>query len=220
MKRNHYICCLLALLSSLTVLAYDAEIDGIYYNFSEDKAKVTFQKYQNNSYVSDYSGDVVIPESVTYKDKNYRVTSIDRCAFSSCFGLTSVTIGNSVTSIGDYAFNNCGDLTTITIPNSVTSIGISAFHGCYFLPSSFINNSSLTSNNNWGATFYDKETTDGLLISGDVVIKCKPWATSVTIPEGITSLGNTSFRDCYNLKSVTITEGVTSIESQTFNVCI
>ena len=147
------------------------------------------------------------------------VKSIEFNAFFRCTNLASVNIPEGVTSIAGQAFNGCTSLNSITIPKSVTSIGSNSFYGCYFLPSSFINNSSLTSNNNWGATFYDKETTDGLLISGDVVIKCKPWATSVTIPEGITSLGNTSFWDCYNLKSVTITEGVTSIGSQTFCNC-
>jgi hypothetical protein len=39
------------------------------------------------------------------------------------YGLTSITIPNSVTSIGDNVFNNCSGLTLIEIGNSVTSIG-------------------------------------------------------------------------------------------------
>ena len=51
-------------------------------------------------------------------------------AFSSCIGLTSVTIPNSVTSIGQSAFLGCRGLTSVTIPNSVTSIGRLVFGGC------------------------------------------------------------------------------------------
>ena len=76
------------------------------------------------------SGDVKIPESVTFAGKKYSVTSIGVSAFADCTGLTSVTIPNSVTSIEGFAFSHCYGLTSIIIPNSVTSIGEFAFDGC------------------------------------------------------------------------------------------
>lgn len=97
---------LLALLP-VVASAYDAEIDGIYYNFSGDAAQVTYKSNINNMiYVSDYSGSVVIPASVTYNDKTYSVTSISSHAFSHS-SATSVTIPESVTIIEDEAFNDC-----------------------------------------------------------------------------------------------------------------
>ena len=59
MKRN--LLLILVALLPMVASAYDAKIDGIYYKFSRDKATVTYQKYGN----SDYSGSVVVPESVT-----------------------------------------------------------------------------------------------------------------------------------------------------------
>ena len=107
----------------LPASTYKFEIDGIFYNVSGNEATVT-------SGASKYIGDVGIPETVTYKDTTYSVTSIGESAFGDCGGLTSVAIGNSVKSIGDRAFSGCSGLTSVIIPNSVLSIGIYAFSGC------------------------------------------------------------------------------------------
>ena len=91
------------LLCSVTSYAYDFEVDGIYYNIDGNSVSVTCR---DNSYNS-YSGDVVIPATVTYNDVVYNVTSIGSEAFYYCSGLTSVTIPQGVTSIGNAAFYYC-----------------------------------------------------------------------------------------------------------------
>ena len=119
-----YFAVLFAALSTVTVFAHDFEVDGIYYNKNADETSVTVT-YRGNSYDAysdEYSGNVVIPSSVTYSGNTYAVTSIGKYAFYECSGLTSITIPNSVTSIGDYAFQVCSGLTSITIPNSVTKL--------------------------------------------------------------------------------------------------
>ncbi len=93
---------LLTALLPMAASAYDAQIDGIYYNFiSESEAEVT------SDYLGAYFGDVTIPASVTYDGKTYNVTSIGSYAFNGCDGLTSVTIPESVTGIRYMAFYNC-----------------------------------------------------------------------------------------------------------------
>ena len=124
---KRFTACLTTLILSVffTISAYArvVEVDGIYYDISGTTAKVTRGGVK-------YSGDIVIPESITYNGSKYSVTSIGEMAFDGCRGLTSITIPNSVTSIGDFAFSYCYGLTSVTIPNSVTSIGESAFEGC------------------------------------------------------------------------------------------
>ena len=125
MKQNyfrHILLCLCLLAGTTTALAYDAYIDGICYDFSDNGATVV------SGY--NYSGEVTIPSIVTYNGMTYSVTSIGDFAFDYCSSLTSVTIPNSVTSIGNYAFYGCSSLTSVTIGNSVTSIGEAAFSGC------------------------------------------------------------------------------------------
>lgn len=54
-----------------------------------------------------YSGDVVIPATITYNGEIYTVTGISGIAFNKCSKLTSIVIPESVTSIGDGAFSGC-----------------------------------------------------------------------------------------------------------------
>ena len=165
-----YLLFLLALLPLMTNAA--VEIDGIYYYLTSGETNTASVESNPNK----YSGDVVIPATVTYNDTPYSVTSIGYAAFRDCSGLTSVTIGNSVTSIGDDAFRYCSGLTSVTIPNSVTSIGGYAFEYCSGLTSVTIPN-SVTSIGDWafgGCT--------GL--------------TSVNIPNSVTSIGEGAFSYC------------------------
>jgi hypothetical protein len=118
-------------------LAHDIEVanaDGvtIYYRWANNQTElsVSYRGNYYDSYSNEYSGNVVVPESVTYNGTTYPVTSIGERAFYDCPSLTSVIIPNSVTSIGNHAFRDCSGLTSVTIPNSVTSIGERAFEYC------------------------------------------------------------------------------------------
>ncbi|MBQ4424831.1 MAG: leucine-rich repeat protein [Lachnospiraceae bacterium] len=45
------------------------------------------------------------------------------------------------------------------------------------------------------------------------------WATSVSIPDSVTSIGDGAFKTCFRLKKVTIPEGVTYIGNEAFSGC-
>ena len=102
---------LVFMLLPLVASAHDIDVknaDGktIYYNYTNNgtELEVTYRGSSYSSYSDRYTGNVVIPEEVTYMNRTRKVSSI-----------------------GFYAFRGCSSLTTITIPNSVTSIGESAF---------------------------------------------------------------------------------------------
>ena len=223
---------LTAVLSASTnIYAYDFKVDGIYYDItSSTERTVAVTDYY-------YSGNVVIPEQVTYNNVTYSITSIGDEAFYYCRSLASVTIPNSVTSIGDEAFYSCSGLASITIPNSVTSIGDKAFYGCYGLES--VNISDLSawcridfSNYLSNPLFYGNLYLNGGLITDlaipDGITEIKAYAfyscdgmASVTIPNSVTSIGSEAFRDCSGLKELTIEHGkeTISIEENAFYNC-
>ena len=113
----------------LASMAYDFEVDGIYYKLTgSSSVAVTYKVKPTWNSTGSYSGHITIPSAVNHNNKSYAVTSIGDSAFY-WSGLTSITIPESVTSIGDGAFY-CSGLTSITIPEGVTSIGDGVFYGC------------------------------------------------------------------------------------------
>ena len=192
---NKRLLILLLPLFTLCASADDAiEINGIYYYLGSNPNVAEVTNVSNFW----YSGDIIIPETVTYEGKQYNVTSIGDCAFQNCYDLTSVIIPNSVTSIGALAFQKCSRLTSVTIPNSVTSIGSCAFQDCSGLTSVTIPNSVTTINL---GTFHG----------------CKK-LTSVTIPNSVTSIDAYAFTST-GLTSIIIPNSVTSIGDGAFMSC-
>ena len=179
---------------------------------------------------------IVIPDSVTH---------IGMCAFSECYGLTSiiipygvkrieqytfymcghltsVVIPDSVTSIGENAFGNCEGLTSINIPDSVTCLEKYAFSGCIGLTSIVIPDS--VASIGYGA-FMGCEGLKSIAISdsvksiGDYAFSDCEDLTSIEIPNSITSIGEAAFLGCKGLKSLVIPDSVTSIGKEAFAEC-
>ena len=87
-------------------------IGGIYYELDPENLTAEVKPSTTK-----YSGDIVIPETITYDSRTYTVTSVGNNAFTECTELTSIEFPNSVTTLGEYLFFYCTNLTNITIPN-------------------------------------------------------------------------------------------------------
>lgn len=193
---------LLALLLPATVMAYDFEAGGIYYDINGNEATVA----QSPSY--SYRGDIVIPSSVSYQGTTYSVTAIGDKAFYGCVSMTSISMPNTIKSIGENVFYCCEQLTSVTIPNSVVTIGYRAFYYCPRMTSLIIGNSVTTIGNQ---AFYYCENLANLTI-GNSVTTIGEYAfgsnclTSVSIPASVTTIGRNAFIGCEELERVEITD--------------
>ena len=201
-------------LLSLHANAYDAVVNGIYYNLnsSSKTAEVT----DNRSSDIYYFGRVNIPSSVSYDGTSYSVTSIGNQAFLDCDGLTSVTIPNSVTSIGNQAFLYCDGLTSINIPEEITSIGENAFGNCNNIQSLYITDIKkwlqISFGNSYSCPLTSTDKDVKLYVNNALV-------STLDIPEGITTIPDYAFYRCSSLTSIHIPEGVTSIGGYAFSGC-
>ena len=100
------------------------------------------RKSKGICYVDKWVVGVVNNKSLSTAEIENATKGIADYSFSSCSGLTSVTIPDSVTSIGDRAFYDCSGLTSVIIGNGVTSIGGNAFIGCSGLKTVFYKGSA------------------------------------------------------------------------------
>lgn len=134
MKKLRILLAIIAeLLCSVMVEAHDFEEGGIYYNIKDRMSltvEVTTQGSGMDIVYGKYSGNVIVPQTVTHNDTTYIVTGIGFRAFYECSNLVSVELPKSLTYIGTGAFAYCSRLTDIIIPDNVTDISSSAFWNC------------------------------------------------------------------------------------------
>ena len=171
----------------------DPDTDFTKFNYSISNDKVTITGYKGTDTT------IKIPSKI----EGYPVTAIGRSAFLGCTGLTSIIIPDSVTYIGRSAFSGCTNLETITIPKNAKfdSDGYT-FNNCTSLKN-VIFSSGIEKIPDY--LFYKSSNLKSM--------------TSITIPNSVTTIGDSAFYHCTNLTSITIPDSVTSIGASAFYGC-
>lgn len=164
---------------------------------------------------SGLTGKLVIPNSVT---------SIGLAAFEGCVGLTSITIGNGVTNIRANTFVQCSGLTSITLPDKPISIDYDFSDTAYYKDSTnwengvlYIGKHLIKAETSLSGTFSIKP--DTLSIARGAFNGCSNLTGELIIPNGVTSIGDSTFAGCTGLTSIIIPDSVTSIGEAAFYYC-
>lgn len=170
--------------------------------------------------------DVVIPDGVT---------SIEESTFEHCYRLESITIPAGVTSIGEYAFYGCESLTKIQFGGTIAqweallgNADSSALRNACV----YCSDGKITIHGTCGTNLTWELDNGVLTISGTGDMENylqddegAPWSEysgnikSIVIKNGVTSIGNNAFANCYNAAAVTIPDSVKAIGSSAFDSC-
>jgi hypothetical protein len=165
-----------------------------------------------------YTGDVVIPSTVSYNDTVF-----------------------SVTSVYTNAFNGSSELNSITLPNSIASIGSGAFYGCTGLQSIYLDaanpyflfTNGILYNKSKSQIICCLTNTTGKIEIPQTVTTILSGAfygctgiKSVVIPNSVNTISSQVFYNCTGLTDVIIGDSTNtgnrasvSIQSTAFNGC-
>ncbi len=142
---------------------------------------------------------------------------IYECTFEGCTSLTSITIPSGITAIDADAFYGCKNLTSATIPSSDIEFGDCVFSYCQLLRFNVDADNPYFMTDEADIFLYDKNMTTVIScpgVTGDVVLPdsllaIRPWTfkgcsdmTSITIPSGVATIGESAFSECSGLMAV------------------
>jgi len=166
--------------STVAINSGDMTVNGV--NFKLDPASSEAKVVGG---LEEYSGDIVIVDTIYSSSQYFLVTSIEKNAFNGCTGVSSIELPGTLKSIGESCFENCSNLTSIHIPQQVKAIGSGAFAGCTNLVNITVdeNNAKYTAS-------------DGLLFSNNgKVLNSYPSAQGIVcnLPDSLTTIGDGSF---------------------------
>lgn len=152
----------------------------------------------NSSDYTPYSGNVVIPETVSVSNRSYTITGINYLAFVGSKQLESITIPESVKRIGYASFAGCSGLKDVILPSGITEITEAMFYCC----------SSISSMN----------IPNGVQSIGNSAFCGCTNLTQITIPAGVELIDMYAFAYCSGLKRVII-QGNPMIDETAFIGC-
>jgi hypothetical protein len=151
------------------------------------------------------------------------LTTVSADAFYGCTKLANVNLHEGITTIDLRAFYNC-QLTEITIPSTVTSIGNSAFKDN---PTTTIvwKPKSCSIGSDSEAPFYNSNSQVTSFTFGDSIqvipaYLCKYMKIeTIAIPATVTSVGQSAFMYCTNLKRFEFPQGIKTVATSVLEGC-
>ena len=170
-----------------------------------------------------FSGCTALSKILFYSYNKFR--SIHARAFSGCTALTDIALPETLKEIHEHAFDGCTGLSHIRIPKNVTTLHPKAFHGCSSLtsiewcPADFKSNTDRAIFEPIAAQVTKFTFAPSVVTVPSHLCQGMTSLSSVSLPDNITKIGDSAFRQCSSLNTVHFAHGLTSIGQEAFALC-
>lgn len=169
----------------------------IYYNVLSDDS-LTVEVTYNDTLGNSYAGDFAIPDKVSYGGFTFDVVAVGDSAFRRCYGLTHISLPQSIRRIGACGFADCTALRSLVMGDGVEEMGPYAVCCCDSLTHIRLSSSL-------------REIPQACFLASNL--------HQVTIPEGVVSLAQDAFCGCTKLRKVVLPSTLQSIGRGVFFHC-
>lgn len=166
-----------------------------------------------------------IGEYAFYQDKNLekvvlprRVDDMGNYAFWDCQKLVSIKMPSNISKLNEGLFYGCSELLNIELPNTVKELGDQVFALCQKLDNLNLKNVETIPTYTF-AQCYGLKTVD--ISSAKTLVELSfsyCGIESITLPEGLTTIGDSAFYECEQLKTVNLPSTVESMGHKPFRV--
>lgn len=175
----------------------------LYFLIGSDSASVSvvYPGYSGNYYsgATSPTGQLIVPESVTYMGTAYRVDAVRNRAFSGCAGLTTIILPSTVRYVGNYAMAECPDLRTVHMNEGLDSMAANALRGCPRLTTVVVPQSLRT-------------------IGANAFAECTSLA-SISLGNNVQQVGDAIFSNCTALQDVDLGTSTPEVSDNMFSGC-
>lgn len=201
--------------TSLTSVSIPDSVRSMYYNtFYNCSSLVSISLPEKITSIPEYA--FYGCSSLEHIDGLDHISYIGQYAFYGCTSLDTVNLSDKLSAIKTYSFANCTSLRSINIPDAVSSIEDGAFYNCESLTSieipGSVNNLGTVGNEAFNKQRGDSEVRVGVFEG------CKN-LNKVTMEDGLTVIGDRTFRDCLKLSSINLPDSLRVIGVCAFYNC-
>ena len=205
----------LTMLASLRTLAYDFEVDGLYYNIESTVNRTVSLTYKEsvkiNGYYAGYNDyskeELVIPSSVEYMGQTLSLIGVDIQAFEYNTAIQKVIIPPTIQWLHQECFDGCTSLSEVIIEDSDTPLQF------YMKGRSF---------------YFDECPITTLYIGRNIILPSNigrtPFAQlnqlkDVSFSENVTYIVKEMFSQCPSLETISLPPFCTEIQEEAFSQC-